>query len=152
VISASASPNDLTSVFYIWRAAYVDGQASRVLGNHLLERTSFKRAFVLHDDIASMQAEAEEFGRAFSAPGRSVANQLVGSEQLAQKMTAARTSGADVLYAAYSGDNGFAAHPGVPGQWADHPALRAGRTDREPQPRQAGRTAAAAECRATSRP
>jgi branched-chain amino acid transport system substrate-binding protein len=108
VISASASPSDLTSVFYIWRAAYVDGQASRVLGAHLLERTAFSRVFVLHDDIASMQAEADEFGRAFAGPGRSIVNTLVGSDRLAQKMSAVRASGADALYAAYSGDNGFA--------------------------------------------
>jgi len=108
VISASASPSDLTSVFYIWRAAYVDGQASRVLGGHLVDRTPFRKAFVLHDDIASMQVEAEQFGRAFAGPGRSIVNSLEGSEGLAQKMTAVRNSGADVLYAAFAGDGGFA--------------------------------------------
>jgi branched-chain amino acid transport system substrate-binding protein len=55
-----------------------------------------------------MQAEADEFDKAFVSPGRSIVNTLVGSEQLAQKMTAVRQSGADVLYAAYSGDGGFA--------------------------------------------
>jgi branched-chain amino acid transport system substrate-binding protein len=107
VISCSASPNDLTSVFYIWRAAYVDGQASRVLGEHLAERTPLRRAFVLHDDTDSMQAEANEFGRAFATTGRFIAGTLSGSAGLAAKMQAARNSNADMIYAAYAGDTGF---------------------------------------------
>jgi branched-chain amino acid transport system substrate-binding protein len=107
VISAGSSPTDLTSVFYIWRAAYVDGQASRVLGGHLSSYSNFRRAYVLHDSNPSMQTEADEFGRNFAGGPRAIINTRVGADGLDAAMDTIAASNADVVYAAFAGDNGF---------------------------------------------
>jgi branched-chain amino acid transport system substrate-binding protein len=107
LISANGSPADLTSVYYMWRASYVDGQASTALANYLVEEGRYRRAYVLRDGSAQAQAEVDAFRKSFLGGPRTIVDEVRVAGAYANRLVAAGNSGADLLYAALSGDAGW---------------------------------------------
>ncbi|GAA1786415.1 hypothetical protein GCM10009682_05650 [Luedemannella flava] len=104
LIGANGSPGDLTSVYYIWRASYADGQASTALGDYLADQGRYRRAYVLHDGTSQGLAEADAFRRAFSSTGRTIVGQAAGTGSYSARLQGAAGTSAEIIYCAYSGD------------------------------------------------
>jgi branched-chain amino acid transport system substrate-binding protein len=106
LVSANASPSVLTSVFYIWRASYVDGQAGAVLGGYAARR--YPRVYLLSDETVSARAETAEFRKTFEdAQGRVVAD-VRSPGSFNSRLEDVRVSGADAVFCAYAGASAWA--------------------------------------------
>src|SRR5262245_16933117 len=102
VVSANASPRSLGSAAFIWRASYVDGDASRALAPYAAAK--FARAYLLYDETDTAQNEATEFRKGFTANGGSIVGDGHTSGSFDPRLEAVRFSGADVLFCAYAGE------------------------------------------------
>jgi branched-chain amino acid transport system substrate-binding protein len=101
MVCSNASPSTLASSFYTWRVSYVEGQAGRALAPYIYGDSS--KAYVLHDDTASSAAEAQGFVNAFEDLGGTVVANVADSGDPGLRMQQVRSSGASVLFCAYTG-------------------------------------------------
>jgi branched-chain amino acid transport system substrate-binding protein len=110
VVSANASPRYPGVAPHIWCTSYVDGEASQALGEYLVSHDTFEfeHAYLMHAPSASMRAEVDAFRRAFAIGFRSVVSVVEAAEPFADQLKAVKSSAADVLYCAYSGEAAFA--------------------------------------------
>jgi branched-chain amino acid transport system substrate-binding protein len=101
LVSSNASPNTLTSSFYIWRASYVEGEAGRALGPYAFGEGP--NAYVLNDDAPSAATDADEFIKAFEDLGGTIVGKAVGTGSYALRLAQAKNAGADVVFGAFTG-------------------------------------------------
>jgi branched-chain amino acid transport system substrate-binding protein len=102
LVSSNASPSSLGNSTFIWRASYVDGEASRALAPYAADR--FDRAYLLYDETETGRAEADAFRKGFTAGGGSIVGRVPASGAYDSHLADARFSGADVLFCAYAGE------------------------------------------------
>jgi len=106
LISSNASPSTLTSAFFIWRASHVEGEAGRALAPYA--RAEGANAFVLYEDTPTSREEASGFKKAFVDLGGRVAGEVTGKGSFAARLQQARSAGANVIFAAYTGADALA--------------------------------------------
>jgi branched-chain amino acid transport system substrate-binding protein len=105
LVSANASPSSLASVYYIWRVSYVDGEAGRALAPYAAAK--YQRAYLLYEDTPTARDEAGEFRKGFTDLGGTIQADVRGTGTFDQRLNAARFSGADVIFAAYAGEQAW---------------------------------------------
>lgn len=105
LISSNASPSALTSANSIWRASYVDGEAGATIG--AWAATRYQRVYLMVEDNQTGEAEAREFIAAFVGGGREIVANVRGTGNFAARLGSVGGSGAQALFAAYSGQNAW---------------------------------------------
>jgi branched-chain amino acid transport system substrate-binding protein len=101
LVSSYASPATLTSAFYVWRASYVEGEAGRALAPYA--HTEGQSAYVLNEDTPAGREEASAFRSAFTDMGGRIVGQAEGRIPFATRLQVVKASGANVLFASYTG-------------------------------------------------
>jgi branched-chain amino acid transport system substrate-binding protein len=102
LVSSNASPGTLTSAFYIWRAAYVEGEAGQALASYA--RIEGTRAYLLYDNSATAKAEANAFRSAFEDLGGTIVGDVQGTSGYAGRLQNARSANPDAIFASYTTD------------------------------------------------
>jgi branched-chain amino acid transport system substrate-binding protein len=106
LVTTSASPESLMSAFYLWRTSNVEGEAGTALAP--FARAQGGNAYLLYEDTASARVEATEFRKKLDDLGGQVVGESVGKVPFAARLSSARSLGADVIFAAYSGADALA--------------------------------------------
>jgi branched-chain amino acid transport system substrate-binding protein len=101
MVCSNASPSTLASSFYTWRVSYVEGQAGRALAPYVYG--DGRKAYLLYDETSSSAAEAQGFAGAFEDLGGTVVADVSAKGNFALRMQQVRSSGANVLFCAYTG-------------------------------------------------
>jgi branched-chain amino acid transport system substrate-binding protein len=100
-VGTNGSPSDLTSVYYMWRVSYVDGQAGRVLAPRVYRE--YRSAYLLGDDTPGTRDEVGNFRSVYNQLGGRVVADVVATDRFAERLRAAQNSSAAAIFAAYSG-------------------------------------------------
>jgi branched-chain amino acid transport system substrate-binding protein len=112
LLGSNASPSNLGSVKYIWRTSYVNDEAGRALGGYLALKRN-QSVYVIGDDSDTSREQVAGFLRTFrgipdhpslAGDAAQVPASNISSASLAGYLTAIRTSGAKVVFAAFNGD------------------------------------------------
>jgi branched-chain amino acid transport system substrate-binding protein len=102
VLSAYAAPATIAATEFIWRCASVQGEAGEAAA--AFARDQGEKAYVLTDGTAVSDAEVNGFTTALMAQGGEIAGTSEGTTGLGARLSAAVNSGADVIFAAHTGD------------------------------------------------
>lgn len=106
LVSSHASPNTLTSAFYVWRTSYVEGECGYALAP--FARSEGENAYLLYEDAPAGREEAAAFRKAYADFGGRIVGQAEGRVSFPARLQAVRSSGADVIFASYSGGDAAA--------------------------------------------
>ncbi len=102
LLSANGAPASIGGGEWVWRASYVEGEAGTSMAG--FARRQGDAAFILRDESPSSRAEADGFGKAFTALGGVITGSSVGVDAFGGRLQSARGSGADSIFAAHTGD------------------------------------------------
>ncbi len=104
LVTAGISPAALTSTFYIWRVSQVEGEAGLSLANYAYARGL--RTYVLRDSSTTGAEEASQFAQGFRnhEPAGTIAGVSVGLGDYTERLEAAAATGADTIFAAFTGE------------------------------------------------
>jgi branched-chain amino acid transport system substrate-binding protein len=138
LISAGASPTALINTLYIWRAAYLDGEAGTALGSYCAG--VHPRAFLLHGDSVASRDDADAFRRAYTDGGGAIAGDRALTDGFGAALNQVRAAGVDMIFAAYGPDDGAALLAAYATAGLSQPLYAPGRlTEGTPRPRQVAR-------------
>jgi branched-chain amino acid transport system substrate-binding protein len=101
LVSSYASPTTLTSASYVWRTSYVEGESGRALAPYA--HAEGQSAYVLNEDSPAGREEVAAFRSAFTDIGGRIVGQAEGKIPFAARLQVVRASGANVLFASYTG-------------------------------------------------
>jgi branched-chain amino acid transport system substrate-binding protein len=113
LVSAHAAPGTLTNALFVWRVGAVLGDAGRAVAEYAIRHGL--RAYVMWDTTSSGAAEAERFRISFSDLGGTVVNdpnaissradyRTPGLDDLAARLREADNLNADIIFAAFAGE------------------------------------------------
>lgn len=113
LVNPHAAPGTLTNALFVWRVGAVLGDAGRAIADHAIKLGS--RAYILWDTTSSGAAEAERFRISFTDLGGTIINdpnalsssaeyRTPGLDDLSARLGEADDLNADVIFAAFSGD------------------------------------------------
>lgn len=107
LISATASPAAFTkSQAYTWRAAYVQGEAGRAIAPYAYREGA--RVYIMHEESAAGLEDANRFAEVFQELGGTVVATTSGKGSFGSRLQAARSQGANSVFAAYTGNDAAA--------------------------------------------
>jgi branched-chain amino acid transport system substrate-binding protein len=102
--TTTASPATFaTSQAYTWRAASVQGEAGRAMASYA--HSQGRRVFVMHDDSGVSREEANAFAATFRGLGGTVVETSSGKGSFSERLENARSSGANTIFAAFTGND-----------------------------------------------
>lgn len=106
LVACASAPASLTSAAYLWRTASVEGEAGKALAP--FARTEGPNAYVLYEDSTDAREEAASFKRSYVELGGKIVGEVAGKQAFGTRLQAARTAGADIVFAAYTGADAVA--------------------------------------------
>jgi branched-chain amino acid transport system substrate-binding protein len=101
LVACSTAPTSLTPVSFLWRTASVEGEAGTALAP--FARGEGTAAAMLYEDTSYAKEDAATFRRAFQDSGGHIVGDWSGKQNFSSRLQAAKTLGANVIFAAYSG-------------------------------------------------
>lgn len=106
LVSSHIAPSALINAFYVWRASHVEGEAGRALAPYA--RNLGGRAYLLYEDTQTGREEAAAFRTALTDLGGTVVGESSGKVSFPGRMQSADNLRADVIFAAYTGNDATA--------------------------------------------
>jgi branched-chain amino acid transport system substrate-binding protein len=103
LVSSNAAPSTLTNALFIWRASCVLGDAGRAIVSH--GKSLGTKAYVFSDESTTGRAEAAAFRAAFQDAQGVILGESTGTADLAGRLQQAKTQGANLIFAAYAGED-----------------------------------------------
>jgi branched-chain amino acid transport system substrate-binding protein len=103
VLSANAAPASIGDADFIWRVSSVQGEAGEAAAT--FARDKGPRAYVMSDGTEVGRAEASGFTGAFTGQGGQIVGMYEGAGGFAGRIGDAGAANADVIFAAYTGDD-----------------------------------------------
>jgi branched-chain amino acid transport system substrate-binding protein len=101
------APATLINKLFVWRVAQVEGEAGRALAPYAFGE-GIGTAYVLRDQTPTAAVEAREFGAALADLGGRVIGESVGLGGYAGRLQQAANSGANSIFASFTGADALA--------------------------------------------
>ena len=106
LVTCGSAPLSLTPVSYLWRSASVEGEAGQALAPFAWSQGP--NAYLLYEDASNGREDAAVFKRRFQELGGRIVGEAAGKQSFVARLQAAKTLGADVVFAAHSGEDAIA--------------------------------------------